>query len=441
MAHGSGRLVRSFASMRQRDFRYLTLSTVSLGFGQWFQQIGLNWLVFQVTGSATQMGAITFLRGIMILAASLPAGVLSDRFSRRDVIVACTGVGVVQAVVLAVLVGTGLAEPWHLYIFAVIEGLATGVNQPARQAFVYDVTDRELLTNAMTVNSIAQNVARVSGPPLAGVIIGAWGSASVFFALAALKVLAMALTMLIRTRAQVGVGRKKESAMGSIMDGLRYSLGNRLTLALLIATTITPVLVYPYIQFMPVFAKDVLGGGPQTYGLLASGLAWGSLAGLAGLAYLGDVPHKGRIFIVTHVGYVVLLIAFARSEVLALSMACLIVSGVFHAVMQVVSNTLFQLVATNEMRGRVMALHGMSSGLQPAGALPMGIAIERWGAPNTVTAYMSTALIALIAVVVLFPELRRTEKILPTAATPEAAGGMVQAAASGRADAATDRRA
>ncbi|MBI4497635.1 MAG: MFS transporter, partial [Chloroflexi bacterium] len=289
MAHHSQRLLHSFASLQQRDFRYLTFSTIALGFGQWVQQIGLGWLVLEVTKSAAQLGVVTFIQGIMILVSSLPAGVLSDRFSRRDVIVWSTSLSVAQALVLALLVVANLAETWHLYAFALVGGLAAGVSQPARQAFVYDVTDRALLTNALTVNSLAQNVARVTGPPLAGALIGFWGTASTFFVLAALKVLAMALTMLIHTRGQVATGEKKESALTSVVAGLRYSVGSRLILALLIATAIAPVLVYPYAGFLPVFAEDVLHGGPETYGILASGVGWGSLIGLSMLAYLGDV--------------------------------------------------------------------------------------------------------------------------------------------------------
>ncbi|MCX6021759.1 MAG: MFS transporter, partial [Chloroflexi bacterium] len=208
----SERLLQTFASMQQRDFRYLTFSTGSLGFAQWFQQIGQGWLVLEVTHSAGQVGVITFLRGITILLASPPAGVLSDRYSRRNVIVWTTFASVVQALALAALVFANMIESWHLWVFAIAGGLTQAVTQPARQAFVYDVTERELLTNALTVNSLAQNLARVSGPPLAGAIIGLLGNASLFLVLAVLNVVAMGLTMLIRTRGQVAAAnRVKES--------------------------------------------------------------------------------------------------------------------------------------------------------------------------------------------------------------------------------------
>ncbi|MBI4497020.1 MAG: MFS transporter, partial [Chloroflexi bacterium] len=127
------------------------------------------------------------------------------------------------------------------------------------------------------------------------------------------------------------------------------------------------------------------------------------------LAYLGDVPRKGEIFLVAHILYIAFVVAFARADSVVLAMAGLILAGVFWSLMQVMANTLFQLAASNEMRGRVMALYSMSSGLQPMGSLPMGFAIERWGAPDTVTVFMVVALLALLAVAAVFPELRRPE--------------------------------
>lgn len=401
------RLIRSFASMQQRDFRFLTFSTAALGFGQWFQQIGLGWLVLELTGSAAQIGAVTFIQGIMVLVVSVPAGVLADRYSRRDVLVWTTGVGVAQALALAVLVVSGQTQTWHLYAFAFIGGVATGFTQPVRQALVYDLTTPELLTNAMTVSSLAQNVARVTGPPMAGAILGLLGTSSAFFVLAGLKVLAMTSTMLIRSSAQPRVLLQKESPFTSLTDGLRYSFRSPGIRALLVATTVAPVLVYPYVQYLPVFAKDVLHGGAETYGILASGVGWGSLLGLGVLVYLGDVRRKGTVFLASHAMYIGMVIAFSRAESLPVSMAFLVLAGVCNSVSGVLNNILFQLVATNEMRGRVMALHSMSNGLQPMGSLPMGLAMERWGAPNTVSAFMAAALTVLLSVAVFFPELRR----------------------------------
>ncbi|MBI2888188.1 MAG: MFS transporter [Chloroflexi bacterium] len=403
------RITQSFASLGQRSFRYLTFSSAALGFGQWVQRIGMGWLVLEVTGSATQLGVVTFLQGIMILAASIPAGVLADRYNRRNVLVWTTAVGVIQALALAMLVETNLVELWHLYAFSIVSGLTSGVTQPVRQALVYDLTRLELLTNAMTVNSLAQNLARVTGPPLAGAVLGLFGTASTFFVLTALKLLAMALTMAIQVQETRRPGPARVSALTSLVDGLRYSLSHPVIRALIIATSVAPLLVYPYIQFLPIFARDVLHGGPETFGILATGVGWGSLIGLSVLAYLGDVRRKGLVFLGAHFVYIALVGAFARADWLPLSMAFLVGAGVCNSISGVLSNTLFQLASSNEMRGRVMALHSMSGGIEPVGALAMGLAIEQWNAPDAVSTFMLAGMAGLGCVALLFPALRRAE--------------------------------
>ena len=317
------RLVQGFASLGQRDFRCLTFSTAALGFGQWFQQIGLGWLILEVTGSPAQIGVVAFIQGIMVLVASFPAGILADRYNRRDVLVWSTALGVFQALALAVLVFLSMVEPWHLYAFAFIGGLSNGISQPVRQALVFDLTSTALLTNAMTVNSMAQSVARVSGPPVAGILIGLFGTSSAFFVLSGLKVAAMAVTLLIPANAIPQTKVQTESPLASAASGLKYSLQNPLIRSLLIITSVGPILVYPYLQFLPVFAKDVLHGGSELYGVLATGVGWGSLLGLTVLAFMGDVQHKGKGYILTHVVYISMILAFARSDSVVLSMVFL----------------------------------------------------------------------------------------------------------------------
>lgn len=411
--------------MGQRSFRYLTFSSAALGFGQWVQRIGMGWLVLEVTGSATQLGVVTFLQGIMILAASIPAGVLADRYDRRNVLVWTTAVGVVQALALALLVETKLVALWHLYAFAIVAGLTNGVTAPVRQALVYDLTRPELLTNAMTVNSLAQNLARVTGPPLAGAVLGLFGTASTFFVLTGLKLLAMALTMLIQVQEPQRKGPTRVSALASLVEGLRYSVSHPMIRALIIATSVAPLLVYPYIQFLPIFAKDVLHGGPEVFGILATGVGWGSLIGLSVLAYMGDVRRKGLVFFGAHFVYIAMVGAFARTDWLPLSMAFLIGAGVCNSISGVLSNTLFQLASSNEMRGRVMALHSMSGGIEPVGALSMGFAIEQWNAPDAVSAFMLAGMAGLGGVALLFPALRQAElRGVPADEQPHRHSGM-----------------
>lgn len=399
---------RSLSSLSHRDFRYLAISTIALGFGQWFQMIGLGWLVYEVTGSAIQLAMITSVRGVLSTAGAPLGGILSDRFRRKNVMVISIGLACTQALALSALVFFGEISLWHLYVFAALEGLAAGLYLPASQALVFNVVPEESIGNAVALNSISQNLARILGPAIAGAIIGLTGSASAAFLMVSVFKLSAALisTQIGMVNEQI-ITTKGESAIGSLVSGVKYSFRDRTILALLIIGIVPSLLVYPYVQMLPFFAEDVLGRGANGYGLLATAVGWGALVGLAWLVFAGDVQRKGKIVLITLFFYVVFVAAFSQSRILELSMAFLIVAGVFHSVSMALTNTLFHLFVTDEFRGRVLSLYTMSHGIQPLGALPMGIAIEAWGPPNAISLFMMIACIVIVGVGVFAPALRR----------------------------------
>ncbi|MBI4313069.1 MAG: MFS transporter [Chloroflexi bacterium] len=406
----TGRLEQSFGSLKSRDFRYLIFSSGALGFGQWFQQIGLGWLVFQQTGSPGQMGGIAAVRGLVFLLVSPPAGILCDRMSRRFLIIASTGVAVLQALGLAILVGSGRAELWHLYIFSMVEGAASAVNQPARQAFVYDVVEKESLTSAVTLNSVAQNLARVSGPAIAGTIIGFAGTASVFYILVGLKILAMLLTMLISPRTRQVIPTHQVKPLRDMWEGLRYAWGDKAILGLVVLGIIPTLLIYPYVQFLPFFASRFGGEGEvgaRTYGILATGVGWGSLVGLSGLVMMGDLRAKGKVMLVAQALYPVAVALFALAGNFAMAMVFLVMAGVFNSINTTLQNTLFLLLSREEVRGRVMSLHSMTGGLQPIGSLTMGLGIEYWGATPAIAGFMAVSIVCILLTAALFVQMRR----------------------------------
>ncbi len=400
-------LVRPLASLKVRDFRYLALSNLAQGFGQWFQTVGLPLVVFEMTKSGTQMGLIAGARGGIVLVASPLGGILSDRFSRRTVIVVFSAIAAIQAAALALLMATDLIKIWHLYVFAVVEGFANGVNQPARTAFVSDAVDAPDLPNAIALNSIVQNAARVTGPPLAGAIYGFLGKEAVFFGLAALKLLSMGVTLLISRQTRQVINRKQESALRSLWEGVRYSYDNKVVLALLIVHAVPSLLVFPYINILPFFAFDVVHSNAQGLGWLYSGVGWGSLIGLAWMAFAGDLRHKGLVMFGTFLVYALFLVGFSRSGSFALSMTLLIMAGVVFAPTSALSQIILLLKTRGDMTGRVVALYSMVMGIAPLGAILMGVAVDLWGPQNAVSVFASLAVASVIVVAIFAPSLRR----------------------------------
>lgn len=393
---------RAFVSLRDRDFRYLSLSTLSIGFGQWGQQIALNWLVFVLTGSAVQLGAVAFVGGIVSLAITPFGGVMADRYPRRLIIVLATFAGAVQAALIALLVLSDLVVLWHVYAFTVLSAVTAAVNQPARQAYVFDVSTEETLTNAIAVNSIAQNAARVVGPSLAG-LLAASSLAAPFIFVAITRIVGTLATMRMSHGArneEAATTRGSQNAVREVVAGFRYLAGDRRLAGLLALTALPAVLVYPYVSFMPIFAEEVLGGGSTTYGLMAAMVGVGSVIGLSVIAFLGEPRHRGRLMLAGLLIYLVLVVGFTQSELLLLSLVLLVLAGVFNGSQLAFNTMLFQRIVRPDMRGRGMAAWQMGRSVSPFGALPMGLAISylgvQWGSAVFVIACL--AIVALFAV-------------------------------------------
>jgi MFS family permease len=403
---GKPTLGEAFIAFRLRDFRYLTLSTLAVGYGQWAQQIGLFLLVYEVTGSAAQLGLLAAFRGGIGVVVAPIGGILADRYPRRMIIVWSTAFGAILAAVLATLILTDLIVVWQMYAVALLGGVLQSVNQPARQAFVYDVTTDETLPNAVAMNSIAQNVARISGPVLAGAMVGFLGIASPFIFIVVVQSIAMALTLMISRSTRQQPITRGQSALRQTIEGFKYSWDDKPILGLILVSAIPSLLVYPYIPFMAV-VSDELGQGEFGFGLLTSMMGWGSIVGLTLLASMGDRPDKGRLMLGGFLVYTSLLIVFAFSRVFVLSLAILAIAGIFHSVAMALNNTLIQLAVKNEMRGRVMAVWQMSHGLQPLGSLPMGLLVGAYGAQIGIGAFMITATIIFALFTIFWASVRR----------------------------------
>ena len=404
---GKASLSEMFVSFRLADFRYLALSTVAVGFGQWAQQIGLFVLIFQLTDSPTQLGVIAAFRGGIGVVVAPFGGVLADRYPRRIIIVWATIFGAVIAGVLATMVVLELVQVWHVYVFALSGGILQSINQPARQAFVYDVSTDETLPNAVAMNSVVQNLSRVAGPPLAGAMIGFLGIASPFIFIVVAQLIATVLTLAISRKTRQVRVRGGSSAFRQIGEGFRYTWKDHRILGLVVVSAIPSLLVYPYIPFLLVIAEDVLGQGATGFGLLASMLGWGSIVGLMLLAAFGPRLTTGKVMLFCFTVYAALLIAFAWSTVFVLSLGILAIAGIFHSIGMALNNTLIQLAVQNELRGRVMAVWQMSHGLQPLGSLPMGLLVATAGPQIGIGSFMIAATVIFMLFAATWGSVRR----------------------------------
>jgi MFS family permease len=349
---------------------------------------------------------VGFARGVSSVVVSPFAGAITDRFSRRSVLMVMTAMSAVIAVGLTVLLLTDVIQAWMLYPIAVAEGVADAVNQPARQVMIYDVVGDEDLANAVAVNSLGANTMRIVGPSMAGALIGVAGLESAFAVQAGAYAFSVLATSRIKTR-----GEPRAATSGTVLqsmaEGVTYARGHGEILLLVVMAGLPAVFVYPYVQYIPIFAADVLHVGSLGFGFLASAVGYGSIVGAVLAANLTNIRRRGQVLIWTEFVYMALVTVFALSGNYALSFGVLVVAGVANSTYLMLNQVMLQLTVADEYRGRVLALYVMVSGITPFSALFMGALIDVFGAQATVACFAGLATALVLVIAVSSPRLRQ----------------------------------
>ncbi|HYB43273.1 MAG TPA: MFS transporter [Candidatus Methylomirabilis sp.] len=367
------------AALRHRDFRLFWSGQLVSLIGTWMQSVGQAWLVLELTGSAFQLGLVTALQFAPILVLSPVGGALSDRFPKRRIILLTQATMMAQAFVLAALVWSGHVRYWHVAILAAIYGLGRAIDIPARQAYITDLVGKSDLPNAVALNSLVFNGARIVGPAVAGLLIARFGVALAFF-LNGLSFLAV-LAALIATRTpgdphpggQLGI---REGLWGALAYAARTPPAS-FTLALLVVVSL---LVLNFNVLVPLVAKDVLNEGAHGFGLLMSSLGAGAVMAAVGLTLL----RRGRPPLWSLAASAAILSAGTACLALvghfAATAALLVVLGCCQILFSTGCNTTLQLDTPDSLRGRVMGLYALAfAGMTPFGSLLVGTIAEHLG--------------------------------------------------------------
>jgi MFS family permease len=392
------------AIQRYPSFRMLWIGTVATNLGQWMQNIALSWQMLILTDSAFMVGMIAFAAGIPYLVVALPAGALIDRVDERKLLMVAQWAAMAVATALAALILLDLAEPWHLIVAAGLNGTIMAVNQMVRQTLVPGLVSREHMANAVSLNSAGANAMRILGPSIAGVIIGAFGAGVCFVLQAVALAGALVTTMRIEPLENVRTG----IAPGGVLDGW-HEIRKRPALGSLILITAVPaLLVFPYIQMMSVFARDVFDIGASGLGFLMAASGVGALTGALVAATMDKVQRKGRVVMMLTVIYCLAVAGFAISPHPALAMLGLMISGVTGSIFGSLTGTLVLLLTEARVRGRVMAIYTLTNGFTPFGALAIGAASEAFGAPPAVGIASAIAALLTGICVTFMKELRET---------------------------------
>ncbi|MGD0764749.1 MAG: MFS transporter [Dehalococcoidia bacterium] len=382
---------QAFGSLSVTNFRYLLSGTLASSFAMWMEQIGQGWLVAQLTNSPFQLGLVQFIRGISILFVSPFVGGFSERVDRRVLAGAATIVNGLGALAIAVLIVTHHIAMWQIYITAFTGGFSSSIYNPLRQFLVYDTVEFGRLPNAIALNAMANNMARVVGPGITGFML-AYSVSSVFFGESLFFLAAAASLAAIRLEQEFLP--QHEPVLAAVSKGAGYLLRHRALLRLTLLQAIPTLLVFPYLYLMPLMAQNYLHVGAAGYGWLQTGVGIGAVVAGVVVAGAANVRHKGVIGNAALVFYVSMILAFSFSRVYFLSLFLLIVGGVGFITFSTFNQTLVQVHVEDEYRGRVLSLYTMAQGLNPLGSLIMGsVASEFLGIPHTIAVFCVAAII------------------------------------------------
>ncbi|MBN1942823.1 MAG: MFS transporter [Phycisphaerae bacterium] len=372
-------------ALKHRNYRLFFFGQGMSLVGTWTQRVALAWLVYRLTGSELMLGAVGFASQIFTFLLAPFAGVLADRTARRTLLVATQTLAMVQAFLLAGLTLGGVIQPWQILVLSGLLGVINGFDIPIRQSFVVEMLgSREELPNAIAMNSFLVNGARLIGPSLAGFLVAGFGE-GVCFLLNGATFLAVIAALLKMRIFEAHHPARHHHPLHNLHEGLVYTFGFAPIRAILLLLATVSLLGVSYTTLMPVFARDILHGGPRMLGLLMAAVGIGAIGGTLFLATRKSVRGLGRVMAAASAFFGAALIAFGFSRNLWLSLALLAAAGFGMMIQFAASNSLLQTLADDDKRGRVMSFYVMAfMGMGPFGALLGGWLARQFGAPTAV---------------------------------------------------------
>jgi MFS family permease len=394
---------RAWRALRHRNFRlFFGGQSISL-IGTWMTRIATSWLVYRLTGSAMLLGTVSFAGQLPTLLFAPFAGVWIDRLDRRQLLIWTQAASMIQSLALAALTFTGhINIPWILGL-SVTQGIINGFDMPGRQSFMVQmVDDRRDLGNAIAINSSMVNIARLIGPSLAGMLIAVTSEAWCFLIDGVSYIAVIASLLAMRIDAPQ-IKRTATSMAHELKEGWLYVSGFVPVRTILLLFAVVSLLGMPVVVLMPIFAAQVLKGGPHTLGFLMAAMGVGALASALSLAARTSVRGLIRIIPVSAIVFGIGLIGFGLSHWFWLSMITVLITGMGMMQGMAASNTIIQTLVSEDKRGRVMSFYTMAfMGMTPFGSLLAGSMASAISAPLTI---VMTGVVILLAAAWFFTRL------------------------------------
>ncbi len=388
----------TFASFASRNYLLLWVGMICLMGGVQMQMIARGYLVYELTERPLLLGIVNGGSAIPILLLSLWGGAIADRVDRKKIIQGGQGINALIALVVTVLIMTGLVHWTHLLAASMLQGGMWSFMMPARQAIIPEIVGQKNLTNGLALNAAGMSAMTLVSPAIAGFLYERFGAQGVYVVITTLGFLAMASTSMVRYDGSSTV-RSNVPMLADIKKGLRLIAGHHLVLILLIMGLTTTLLAMPFRFLIPVFVVEIYGRGPEELGLLVSIMGLGSLSGAMFIASLGKWRRGLLLIGGSFMSGIGLLLVSAFPYYMA-GAAIMVLLGLGDATRRTLNQTLILEVVEDRYRGRVMSVFMMNFGLMPLGVLPASLAIEAFGGQMAV-AILGFGMLAVTSAILL----------------------------------------
>ena len=385
-------------------YRRLWAASLLANSSRMMQRILLIWLVLDLGGSPLQVALIGIFGMSPMLIVGMFSGFFADRFNRQRLMGITLSAECITAIIMLSLLALGTINYWHTYLAALVTGSIWALEFPARRSLIFDLLGSSGITNGMALDAGSMNASKMAGPILGGVLIamvsvtGGYLCIAIFHAIAALIIWSTKLPQTKTLTSSDG------PVLRNVYEGLRYVLGNKPILAVVLITVIMNMLAFPYIQMIPVIARDVLNVGPELMGLLMAGHGIGAVLG-TGIIASTTTSHHGRIYLGGSLLALTCLILFTFSRSYFISLPILILSGFGFAGFAVMQSTITLLVSKTDMRGRALGIISLAIGSGPFGMILLGWLATSHSPTFAIFVNASLGLIMICLIGILMPSL------------------------------------
>ena len=408
---GKGQKKRSvyFSLLQKRDFLYLWLANGLWWQAMWMEQLVLGWVALSLTDSAWLVALVGFFRNLPLMLIGLFSSFISDRFKRRSTIFVIQVLNAVGLGLLACLSGFEILEYWHIAAVALAIGTGWALDWPTRRALIPDLVGKEYIMDAMVLENVMQSLTRLSGPLGAGIFLATVGEFGALVTLSATAIVSALILLGMKTDARAPMAPGGILATWkSTLEGLRYVKGQPRIFGVLLITLIMNFWLFPYMNLLPVFARDVLQQGPTGLGTLGVFNGLGNFLGLVIINAGRQYWSREWIFVGGSLLSCLGLTIFAYSTSFQLSLIMLLIAGVGHAGFSIMQGSIVLMEAADKMRGRAMGTLVLAIGGGPLGRLQSGAMAAAWGAPMAVASMAALGGLAILVVMALVPHYIRS---------------------------------